>query len=213
LHRAGLLPNINFSLGSTRANNLSLSMEDYIVAHNKSHFKNSITNEEIQFLLTCENTSTDQLNLIENNPAQMVVLDDYKTSFVSLITETLTDADIMFFSEKIYKPISVGHPFIVLGNPKMLQMLRQFGFKTFSDYWDESYDLEEDLEQRMIKIISIMHELNSKPVVELVAMRESMKNILEHNQKLLNEKYPINSEFGDQTEIKDILLRYTERKQ
>jgi hypothetical protein len=213
LYKAQLLDDLNYSLGSTRATNPNLSLRDYIVEHNAGHYHNTITEEEIEFLVRCENKSTDQLDLINNNPAQMVVFNDYETSFVSLITETLSESDIVFLSEKIYKPIAVGHPFIVLGSPKILHTLRQLGFKTFGDFWDESYDNEENLSARMDMIISILNDLKKKSVNELVTMRNAMVDILKHNQKLLNEKYPIDSEFRDRTEIKDILLRYTERKQ
>lgn len=212
LYREKLIDNINFSLGSPRSNNPNLSLETYVKRHNASHFSNDLRPDEIDFLLRHENVSTDSLDLIANNPAQMIVPTDYETSFVSLITETLVDHDLMFFSEKIYKPIAVGHPFIVLGNPGMLKKLRTFGFKTFHEFWDESYDLEQDLNLRMNKIISILHTLNKKSVIELQDMRHRMQSILIHNQKLLKDNYPDDSLYGDQTEIKDVLLRILETK-
>ena len=61
--------------------------------------------------------------------------DDYTQTFVSLVSESLCDDTILFLSEKIWKPIYMGHPFIVNGNPKTLEYLKSQGFKTFEQWW------------------------------------------------------------------------------
>ena len=71
-----------------------------------------------------------------------------------------------------------------MGNPNTLEYLRSIGFKTFSDWWDESYDNELDVKKRMDKIFNIVESLCSKSLDELTQMRMDMKEILIHNYKL-----------------------------
>ena len=59
---------------------------------------------------------------------------------IHIVTETSFEENELFLSEKIIKPIVMYQPFIVLGPMGYLKRLKGYGFKTFSDFWDESYD-------------------------------------------------------------------------
>jgi hypothetical protein len=63
------------------------------------------------------------LDLIENNPAIQLTPDHYEKTFISLITETHFESEIIFRSEKIFKTMAIGHPFIVLSSPGFLSSL------------------------------------------------------------------------------------------
>jgi hypothetical protein len=89
-----------------------------------------------------------------------------------------------FTSEKVFKPIACGHPFIVLGGQRSLEILRGRGYKTFSDYFDESYDTLPDT-QRMDAIIDVLKYIDS--IEDKVAWFESMKPVLQHNLDQLKE--------------------------
>jgi hypothetical protein len=104
-------------------------------------------------------------------------------TFVNVFTETLFEEDTIFLSEKIFKPIFCCQPFIVLGNPGTLEELQKLGFKTFGDFWDESYDKEKNFSKRLEKIIDIMKDLVEKTPKELLEMTKQMSNILTHNYK------------------------------
>ena len=54
------------------------------------------------------------------------------------------------------------------------------GFKTFDNYWDESYDLCK-YPERHDKIIDILNEINNLEDDELIEMYNDMQEILEHN--------------------------------
>jgi hypothetical protein len=43
-------------------------------------------------------------------------------------------------------------PFVIVGTQGSLKYLRSYGFKTFGDLWDESYDDEPDDSKRIEKI-------------------------------------------------------------
>lgn len=59
---------------------------------------------------------------------------------------------VQFLTEKTYKPLAAYHPFMIIGAAGVLNLLKQQGFMTFDNLFDESYDLTNDLDQK-IKII------------------------------------------------------------
>jgi hypothetical protein len=63
----------------------------------------------------------------------------YDSTSFSLVVETqVTGAD--FVTEKTWKPIAYMHPFMVLGPSGTLKNLRAWGFETYDNLFDESYD-------------------------------------------------------------------------
>jgi hypothetical protein len=101
--------------------------------------------------------------------------------FCSLITESKFHSDMPNFSEKTLRAIISGRPFVLLAPVGTLQLLKDLGFKTFSRFWDESYDLETDSTKRFEKVMFIIKEILEKEHLDI----EPMMPILEHNQKHL----------------------------
>ena len=62
----------------------------------------------------------------------------YYQTDVSIVSET--DQEEFFPTEKIYKSLMLGHPFIAYGSPGYLAQLQAMGFQTFGKWIDESYD-------------------------------------------------------------------------
>ena len=85
----------------------------------------------------------------------------YDRTKYSLVVESRIDN--IFITEKILKPLAFRHPFIVWGAPGILARLRKFGFETFNNCIDESYDLEEDEDKRLAMIIEEVVRLNATP--------------------------------------------------
>tara|TARA_B110000977_G_scaffold132308_1_gene168477 strand:- start:202 stop:1266 length:1065 start_codon:yes stop_codon:yes gene_type:complete len=85
----------------------------------------------------------------------------YIDTVCSIVSETNDNDYEVFMTEKIWKPIMAQHVFVVHGNYLYLQRLREMGFKTFGNYFDESYDLERDSDKRIDKIVTLMKELKS----------------------------------------------------
>ena len=86
----------------------------------------------------------------------------YIDTVCSLVSETNDNDYEVFMTEKIWKPIMAQHVFVVHGNHLYLQKLKEMGFKTFGNYFDESYDLEQDSKKRIDKLVTLMKELKSK---------------------------------------------------
>jgi hypothetical protein len=91
---------------------------------------------------------------------QDIYVKPYEHTACSLISETNYNNEI-FITEKLWKPILCGHFFIVLGNPLYLQKIREIGFRTFGQYFDESYDLETDIRKRIDKITELIESLEN----------------------------------------------------
>lgn len=109
----------------------------------------------------------------------------YNKFFLDVVAETVFDYPHVFISEKILKPLLFKTPFIVFGAEGTLRYLHRHGFKTFNEFWDESYDNESDPHLRFLKCCYIMHNIVSKPLDELRSIYSNMLDILEHNRSRL----------------------------
>lgn len=101
--------------------------------------------------------------------------------FCSLVTESRFHSNMQNFSEKTLRAIISGRPFVLLAPQGTLQLLKDLGFKTFSEFWDESYDLEPDSTKRFEKVMFVIKEILEKQHLDI----EPMMSILKHNQKHL----------------------------
>lgn len=111
--------------------------------------------------------------------------DYYKQTLVSLVTETNFTANECTLTEKSFKPLLHKHPFIILGVPGALRGLRDLGFQTFGEFWDESYDDTQDPGHRMIKIAEILQDIASWDDNKIRDFRMRVKPVLDHNYNVL----------------------------
>ena len=112
---------------------------------------------------------------------------EYEESYFTIISETNAESNYCFITEKTTKPIMNLHPFVVLGNPHTLKVLKKYGFKTFDKWWDESYDNEFDFKTRSDMVLNIVKELCSKSKDEMNSMLMNMSGTLYFNKKLLHK--------------------------
>jgi hypothetical protein len=110
--------------------------------------------------------------------------DLFLDSCIHLVTETSFHDNELFISEKVFKPIVNYQPFIVLGPAYYLKELKKFGFKTFSDLWDESYDEIQNPSDRYFKISDLILDLNKKSIQELNEIYKKTKDIVIYNRNL-----------------------------
>lgn len=115
------------------------------------------------------------------NLAHTFAWDFHNSSFVNLVSETLVTPTTVFVTEKIHKPILTAQPFIVVGNPYYLAKMKEQGYKTFNEFWDESYDLEEDFTRRFEKIVEVLEEISSWSLEKCHDVYNQMIPILKHN--------------------------------
>lgn len=87
--------------------------------------------------------------------------EDYTATEFEIVLETLFDDDRLHLTEKILRPIAVGQPFLLAATHGSLEYLRSYGFKTFSDVVDESYDTIVDPLLRLHAIANSMKEITN----------------------------------------------------
>lgn len=132
-------------------------------------------------------------NIIEANPTNQIPIKYCESSFIYINTETHYDNEVLFISEKTYKPISIGMPFITLGNPGTLEFLRHRGFVTFSDWLDESYDLDMHIDQRVDVVIKNIKSILKLTTSQRVQMRQEMQEVCAHNLTVYKNLWKKNS--------------------
>ena len=92
-----------------------------------------------------------------------------------------------FRTEKIWKPIAIGHPFIVVSNFGYLRDLKQLGFQTFDHLIDESYDSISNDQERIDRIVDLVKDLCQQDLSTFLAAAE---NVCKYNQQHLLELAP-----------------------
>jgi hypothetical protein len=102
-------------------------------------------------------------------------------SLVYLVTETVAKPDSIFVTEKTFKPICLGMPFLIMGCRHTLRYLRQYGFKTFDQFWSEDYDQEPDMARRSEMISDILLELDRLTVKQRQDLYQNMLPVIQHN--------------------------------
>ncbi len=113
--------------------------------------------------------------------------DLFLNSCIHLVTESSYVNNELFISEKILKPILNYQPFIVFGPFNYLDELRRLEFKTFSKFWDESYDDTHDPAERYFKLSELVLKLNSLDIYELNELYQQTKEICIYNKNHFNK--------------------------
>lgn len=122
----------------------------------------------------------------------------YEDTYFSVVTETACFAGCdskggetgvgRILSEKTFKAIINRHPFIILGVPKTLELLKELGYKTFSPWIDEGYDGETDDVLRTHMVAKEVKKLAELPDDKLAEFLVFAREIVEHNFNNLKSK-------------------------
>ena len=106
----------------------------------------------------------------------------YQDTFCSIINLSSFAVPFPTYDEKVLNAIINYRPFILVGPPGSLALMKNDGFKTFSEFWDESYDDELDHDKRLAKLLTLVHSILNKSIEELRTMYQQMRPIVEHNK-------------------------------
>jgi hypothetical protein len=108
------------------------------------------------------------------------LFDESAESLLYLVTETVATGRRHHITEKTFKPIAMGMPFVIVGTQGSLKYLRSYGFRTFEGIWDESYDQEED-SVRIERIASLLRSLDELPPAAKQDLFEQTHKVIQHN--------------------------------
>jgi len=131
--------------------------------------------------------ATDRNNQIYNNTKL------YKDSYASLVTETVVDdynKGVLFLSEKTYQPIYNLHPFLNVGGPGILKLLKNDGYFTFPELFDESYDDITDCSTRIQKILTEVEKFcnTDTKVLDNIYSSKTFQDKLIHNFTIFKDR-------------------------
>lgn len=144
----------------------------------------------LQFLqfgpYTCDNLTVDQ-----HNDHHLHVSQHYTDSYCHVVLETHFDADQSggaFLTEKTFKPIKHGQPFVIVGAAGSIQALRDLGYRTFDNTIDNSYDLEPDNTRRWQMILRTLQKIQDQDPDAW--FQSCLEDILHNQQHFLASKRP-----------------------
>jgi hypothetical protein len=165
LLKAGLLDDAEWSMLGDVSNKVSANYED-ARTFRSSRGLDWIEDSDIAALIsqmpkfiTMESRSVGKIGN-SNELALQVNKGLYDAAFCSIVTETeLSEGDVQRVTEKTLKPFAMGHPSVLIGNPKSLELMRSLGFQTLGDVVDESYDTTTHGGHRFNKIVECVRQV------------------------------------------------------
>lgn len=92
-----------------------------------------------------------------------------------------------FITEKTFRTIANGHPVIWVAEHGTTKVMQQLGFKTYSEFWDESYDAIRDPVDRINAVIDVLKDLIKLNAQERQELWQKMVPTLQYNQQLILE--------------------------
>lgn len=111
------------------------------------------------------------------------LFDEAADSLLYLVTETVAAGTRLHLTEKTFKPIALGMPFILIATAGSLEYLRSYGFKTFHALWDESYDLETNDDLRIEKVAHLLRGLDQLSISQRQDLLMQAAPVIEHNRE------------------------------
>lgn len=113
----------------------------------------------------------------------------HNDSYFSIVSETnFIKNDLRFLTEKTFKTVQFKHPMILISRPHSLSYLKEKGYQSFHPFIDESYDLEEDDEKRLLMVLNETKRLCNLTHNEVTEFVRATKEICEFNYKVLMTK-------------------------
>jgi len=176
-HRLAVVSEL-YRLGYNEHSYISFLLRYYGDVEGEREYRNQWASELLQIseIMLESKTQKDHLNEFFKEPksieldisTETLKQDDryydkklYESSYFSLVNETIfTEPENrqrhdtqLFITEKTYKPLMNYHPLIVVSLPFTLRYLRQQGFQTFPEMFNEYYDVVRDPKERFNYII------------------------------------------------------------
>jgi hypothetical protein len=99
----------------------------------------------------------------DNNPAHSLNTKIYENSLLTVITESSYEGNGCFITEKTFRSIAAGHPFIILGQPNFVKKLKSFGFEADFKGLDLRYDNILSAENRFVEFHNTLKHWHNLP--------------------------------------------------
>jgi hypothetical protein len=107
----------------------------------------------------------DGADAVSHNDHRRINVDLYTKSYCHLVLETLFDVDQSggtFLTEKTWKCMKFGQPFVIIGPVGSLDILRRSGYRVFDHAIDNAYDTIEDNTDRYLAVRKSIAEIKKQ---------------------------------------------------
>ena len=149
-------------------------------------------------------------NEIPNHSMVLSAVPECMESFLYVVTETCFWEKKKHLTEKIFKPVILRMPFVLVGCACNLAYLKSYGFKTFDRWIDESYDYIENPIERLQAVVKVLEYIASLNLADLTDMLHEMEPVLEHNYNLFNSQEFLDSAWEElKTNLKQAIVSQT----
>jgi uncharacterized protein YggL (DUF469 family) len=108
----------------------------------------------------------------------------YIDTYFSVVSETIFDYPYTFRTEKTWKPMIMGHPFVIASNRGFYRDLHLAGFQTFGKLIDETFDQIDDPKDRADRIVDVVADICYNGAASFL---EAAKPICKYNYQQLRE--------------------------
>jgi hypothetical protein len=102
-------------------------------------------------------------------------------SLIYVPTETVYFGRRTHITEKTFKAIALEMPFVLVAPAGSLEYMREYGFKTFADVFDESYDQETNDIARIEKVVKLLKDIDVLSAKEKQQIHRACLPAVEHN--------------------------------
>ena len=140
--------------------------------------------KDIEVFLRAGPYRCDNLNSDEHNDHSVHVHSHYDRTACSIILETHFDADGSrgsFLTEKTFKCLKHGHPFVLFAPAGSLVALRAMGYRCFDTVIDNTYDTIQD---NTLRYLAVMHTIRQLAQINPITLYNSCVQDLAHNQQV-----------------------------
>jgi hypothetical protein len=107
----------------------------------------------------------------------------YSSTSIEIVSETITDFNSFFLTEKTFRPILYSRLFLIIGSSDFEKKLKNLGFDIFDDVIDKTYDDRPDF----FKIDHIYKSLDQLLTGSGPNLLKKLKLRLKKNSKLMKE--------------------------
>lgn len=104
-----------------------------------------------------------------------------KTSLVYVITETVSEYPYPYFTEKTWRAMVTGVPFMMINSQHSLKQLHNFGFKTFGQWWSEDYDDFPNSADRIKSVVEELKKLSELDHDTILSIKNDISATVKHN--------------------------------
>jgi hypothetical protein len=100
-------------------------------------------------------------------------------AYFNLVLESDFEHSYLNVTEKTVRSLLLGMPFVMAGAAGHLEYLRNMGFRTYNDLWDESYDSEPQSHVRLRMVFDLCRQLGQ---FDWNLHRDQLEQIGKHNK-------------------------------